>query len=287
VLVHMAPLFTVLTYPWAAPRAVPILTWYVHRQVSPLLRLAVAMSDRLLTATDQSVTLLSDKILATGHGISVPPEEELSLQETGPTEVLAVGRLSPIKRWETLIEAAALLKDSDFRFRLVGDAVVATDVAYRKRLVALVAERGLSSVLTLEGAVSYRDMPRFYRRAFCTVNTCVHSSFDKAVLESMAYGKPALTSNRAFASLLAEEHPPLLFPEGDAPALAAGIERLRSLSLSERRALGSRLRSKIEREHGLERLMDRIVDLLSSAAASRRSDTGGEQDSRPSPVDVA
>jgi glycosyltransferase involved in cell wall biosynthesis len=270
VLVHMAPLFTVLTYPWAMTRALPIFTWYVHRQVTPMLRLAVAMSDRVLTATDQSITLRSDKILATGHGISVPPEEERALEEAGPKEVLAVGRISEIKRWETFVEAAALLKGSGLRFRLVGDAVVPADVAYRDRLAALIADRGLSSMLTLEGAVSYREMPDFYRRAFCTVNACVHSSFDKAVLESMAFGKPALTSNRAFAPLLAGEEPPLLFAEGDPAALAAGIERLRALSPAERRALGSRLRAKVEREHGLERLMDRIVGLLSSASAARR-----------------
>lgn len=266
VVAHMAPLFTVLTYPWALPRSLPILMWYTHRQVTPLLRIAVAMSDRVLTAAPESIAIESGKVLAIGHGIATPAEDDLRFEETDPKEVLAVGRITPIKQWETFIEAASLLKDKDFRFRLVGDAVVHGDVSYRERLLSLARSRGLTSVLSFEGPVAYRDMPSYYRRALCSVNTCVHSSFDKAVLESMAFGKAALTSNRAFAPLLGDESPSLLFPENDAAALASRIEGIRALSSFERQALGLRLRQKVEREHGLERLMDRLVELLEAAA---------------------
>lgn len=264
VFVHMAPLFVVLSYPWAALRSLPIFTWYTHRQVSPTLRLAVALSDRLLTAAKTSIRIDSDKVLAMGHGIAIPPAEELRFEHAS-REVLAVGRLTPIKRWETFIEAAALLKTSGYRFRMIGDAALEQDVAYREQLKELAQSRGLSSVLTFEGAVSYRNVSSYYRRAFCTVNTCVDSSFDKSVLESMAHGKPAVVSNRAFADMLEDEIPSLLFPEGDAVALAERIEGIGALAPDERKALGLRLRRKVEREHGLDRLMDRIVGLLSSA----------------------
>jgi glycosyltransferase involved in cell wall biosynthesis len=271
VLAHMAPLFTVLTYPWAAPRSLPILTWYTHRQVTSALRLAVAMSDRVLTAAPHSISIESDKVVATGHGIRVPVAADLRFEETDEREVLAVGRLTPIKRWETFIEAAALLKDRGYRFRLVGDAALEGDIPYREKLRALAAALGLSSVVSFEGAVAYREMPAYYRRAFCSVNACVESSFDKAVLESMAYGKPALVSNPTFAPLLAAEAPALLFSEGDAEALASRIEALRTMPAGERRALGLRLREKVEREHGLDRLMDLIVELLETAAARRHA----------------
>jgi glycosyltransferase involved in cell wall biosynthesis len=269
VLVHMVPLFTLLTYPWAARRSLPLLTWYTHRQVTPLLRLAVAMSDRVLTAARDSIGIRSDKVVVTGHGIATPREEDLSFDETLPREVLAVGRLTPIKRWETFIEAASLLKGEGYRFRMVGDAVLDSDLVYRERLQRLALSRGLSTVLSFDGAVPYREMPTCYQRAFCTVNTCVDSSFDKAVLESMAFGRPALTSNRAFAPLLGSETPPLLFPEGDAAALASRIRGIAATSLVARKALGLRLRNSVEREHGLERLMDRIVELLEGVISQR------------------
>jgi glycosyltransferase involved in cell wall biosynthesis len=268
VFAHMAPSFTVLSYPWARLHSIPLFTWYTHRQVTPMLRLAVAMSRRVLTASPDSIGMQGEKVLATGHGIRTPAEGELEFHETESREVLAVGRLTPIKRWETFIEAAALLKGRGYRFLMVGDSAVPSDVAYRERLRDLVRTNELSSVFSFEGAVAYRDMPRYYRRAFCSVNTCVDSSFDKAVLESLAFGKPALTSNRAFQPLLGDVTPELLFPESDPKSLASRIERLREMSPTARRALGIRLRDRVEREHGLERLMDRVVALVRSAAGA-------------------
>jgi glycosyltransferase involved in cell wall biosynthesis len=271
VIAHMAPLYAVLAYPWAARRSIPVVTWYTHRQVHPVLRVGVALSDRVLTASPNSIGIASEKVLATGHGVVVPPQSELSFEERHPKEVLAVGRITPIKRWETFIEAAALLKDKGFCFRLVGDTALEGDLPYRDRLRRLVESRGLSSSFSFAGAVPYRDMPSYYRRAFCSVNTCVDSSFDKSVLESMAFGRPALTSNRAFAPMLEGEAPELLFPEGDAPALASRIETLGELSAVDRRELGLRLRDKVERMHGLDRLMDRIVQILESTIDRKRS----------------
>ena len=267
--VHMAPLYTVLTYPWAARRRLPIFTWYTHRQVTPTLRLAVTLSDRVLTASRHSILVDSDKVLATGHGIPIPPAAALHFDDERPREVLAVGRLTPIKRWETFIAAAAILKERGFRFRLVGDAVLESDRLYRDRLRELVVSHGLGSSFTFEGAVPYRRMPEYYQRAFCTVNACVDSSYDKAVLESMAFGRPALTSNRAFAPMLDGETTPLLFPEEDAAALAEGIEGIGALSLDQRRELGLRLRDKTAYEHGLDRLMDRVVELFSIDVVER------------------
>lgn len=264
IFIHMAPLYTILAYPWAVMRRLPVFTWYTHRKVSLPLRLATALSDRVLTASPESFCLESPKVLAIGHGIAMADSEEP--QPESSTEVLAVARVTPIKRLETLVEAATLLKDKGYRFRIVGDVAVPSDGAYRERLLRMSEAGGLSSVLQFEGAVAFRCMPRHYKRSLCSVNTCVRGSFDKVVLESMAMGIPAVTSNLSFAPLFGDDGHYLLFPEGDASALAERIEAIRSLEPDEKRALGERLRARVEREHGLARLMDRVVELYEQAS---------------------
>ena len=205
VFAHMAPLYAILSWPHATLRHIPVFTWYTHRQVSVALRIATTLSCAVLTASPESLRLKTSKLIPIGHGIPVDWLSRQGEEDEESSEVLAVARLSPIKRLETFIEAASLLKDKGLRFRIVGGITVSSDRAYRERLRQLALERGVSSFLHFEGSVPYEQIPSYYRQALCTVNACVRSSFDKVVLESMACGKPPLSSNLSFAPLFGED----------------------------------------------------------------------------------
>jgi glycosyltransferase involved in cell wall biosynthesis len=264
VFVHMAPEFAILSYPQAALRRIPIYMWYTHRQVTFALRVATALSHTILTASPESFRLKTSKVLSMGHGIPTRWLNETKGEDEKASDVLAVGRLSPIKGLETFIDAASLLKDTDLRFRIIGDVATSSDRRYREKLERLAREKELSSVLTFEGGVPHQSIPLYYHRALCTFNAAARGLFDKVVLESMACGKPAVTSNLSFAPLFGEDGRYLLFPDGDAPALAQRIEAIRTMPNEERIALGLRLQGIVEEKHGLERLMDNIVELFSS-----------------------
>ncbi|RLC66439.1 MAG: hypothetical protein DRI52_12040, partial [Chloroflexi bacterium] len=166
VFIHMVPLYAVLAAPWAKLAHVPVVMWYTHKHVGLTLRVAHALVDKVVTASKESFRLPSDKVIVTGHGI----DTELFKPAEGPRPerpftVLSVGRISPIKDYETLIRAADILVNErglrGVRFVVVGDAGTPEQVAYREQLLAEVRRRGLSDHFEFVGAVPHERVVEY------------------------------------------------------------------------------------------------------------------------------
>ena len=268
VFVHMVPLYAILAAPWAKLADVPVVMWYTHKHVGLSLRVAHALVDKVVTASKESFRLPSDKVIVTGHGI----DTELFKPAEGPRPqrpftVLSVGRISPVKDYETLIEAADILVNRrgrrDLRFVVVGDAGTPEQAAYRERLLAEVQRRGLADYFEFVGAVPHYRVVQYYQQADLFVNLSHTDSLDKAVLEAMVCGVVPLTSNVAFQAVLGMPSVRLTLAAGDAQELADRIERFAQLAAVEREALGGELRSVVARQHSVQGLMDRLVEICS------------------------
>ena len=139
-----------------------------------------------------------------------------------------MGRLSPIKDFGTLIRAASLARNEQMSLevRIVGRAVMPADHAYARELSDLVSRLGVSDIVHFFGFVPYRDMAAQYRWADVVVGCTPPGGLDKAVLEGMAAGCVALTSNDVMADSLGERPERFLFPHGDSEALADRLSAL-------------------------------------------------------------
>jgi glycosyltransferase involved in cell wall biosynthesis len=278
VFVHMIPRWVIMVAPYARIRHVPIVLWYVHRQVTFQLKLAHWLATRVVTASSESCRLKSEKVVVLGHGIDTELFRPVPDIQPTPRSVIAVGRLAPIKDYETLIHAAHILvhgrEQQDWRFTIVGEADAAT-ANYADKLHALVADLGLQAHVTFVGAVPNYMMPALYQSHFASVNLCPTGGMDKVVLESLACGTPAIVCNRTFTTLLGENAGRLLFREGDAEDLATKLEVLATSPSTEHLALGQQLRAAVVREHSVERLMDSIVNILEQENACYRHDRNG------------
>lgn len=122
-------------------------------------------------------------------------------------DVLAVGRLSPRKRVDRLLDVMAALRDlrggSAIQLRVVGAALTREDRRYETALRRRLRREGLENRVELLGFVPQAGIPALYRRAFLHLNLSRTGSMDKTVVEALAGGCPVLTSNDAFADLLA------------------------------------------------------------------------------------
>lgn len=267
VFVHMVPLYAILAAPWAKLARVPVVMWYTHKHVGLELRLAHALVDKVVTASEESFCLPSDKVIVTGHGIDTgvfkPPEEPRPEQ---PFTVLSVGRISPIKDYETLIEAADILVNQrgqrNSQFVVVGDVGTPEQVAYREQLLAEVRQRGLADNFEFVGAVPHQQVVNYYQQADLLVSLSHTDSLDKAVLEAMACRLVLVTSNEAFEPLLGSLTPRLMFTAGDARDLGGKIEVLARLNEMEKKSLGTVLRGIVIQQHSVQGLMHRLVEVL-------------------------
>lgn len=260
---HMQPLFAVLSAPLLKARKIPITLWYAHKSVTRVLLLAEKLVDRVVTASPESFRIPSDKVLVTGHGIDTdrfaPPPMPRGADR--PFTIISVGRLSPVKGLETLIDATDRLvrhhELGDLEVRLVGPVY---DAAYAKVLRQQVEDRGLDGVIHFVGAIPHTRVLGEYQRADVFVNLSDTDSVDKAVLEAMSCGLPVITSNVAFERVLSSLGRSAMVAKGDASGLAERLLTLTKQSPEERQTVGRQLRRIVVGGHSLARLARRLAE---------------------------
>jgi glycosyltransferase involved in cell wall biosynthesis len=260
---HMIPTFTVLAAPVLKAKGIPIVTWYAHRQVTPILKLAHHLSDKMVSINESSYRYRHGKFVALGHGIDTDLFSPDDTQPDNPPLLLSVGRLSPIKDPLTLIEAVRVLQQQGYEIRcaLVGEAPE-RDRAYAEKVRQRVSELGLEGVVQFVGAVPNQQVVQWYRRCFAHINLCPTGALDKAALEAMACSKPSLVANEGFQETLGRWATDLLFSHGDSQDLALKLRHLLEMDEEQRRMMSEELRQSVVERHSLERLVERLVTLF-------------------------
>jgi len=241
--------------------------WFTHRSTSNELRIAHWLVDKVVTASKESFRLKSDKVVITGHGIDTDRFKPLDVRREGNTKViLSVGRISPIKDYETLIEAANILVNKqgrrDLQFVIVGNVLIASDQGYFEHLQEMVAAYGLTDHLSFVGAVPHREMPTYYQKCDVLVNLCPTGGLDKAVLEGMACEKPVIVRNKAFVPLLGKWKKDLLCKGQNAQELVDKLESVTIMNDESLRMLGEGMRRFVEEEHSVNGLMEKLVSVF-------------------------
>jgi glycosyltransferase involved in cell wall biosynthesis len=143
--------------------------------------------------------------------------------------ICAVARLDPLKRIDTLLEAAAGLPSGlAWRIEVLGDG------PDRAALEALTSRLGIADKVQFRGWT--KNPYPMMARATATALTSTYEGFSNTVLESMVLGTPVITSYCSTdARLMCEAGAALGFPIGDHLALRAQLEQvLGSVSLRER-----------------------------------------------------
>ena len=266
VFVHMVPRYALLAAPLARPMCRPMALWYAQGGVNLALRVASRLVDHVLTPTRDSFPLrgatVESKVRVTGHGVDTQRYAPSvgGLPQTG--RMLAAGRMSAAKRYETLVEATALLKRPDWHLRIASGAGYAADDRYRRAIVAQVDRLGLRQRIELLGAVPYDAMPSEYGAAWLLAHTSATGSLDKVVLEAMACGTPVVSTAPSSRPLLAGVDGALAPTGANAVELAAALDAVLAWSPNRRREVAHALRSGVEREHSLARWAGVVAGLL-------------------------
>lgn len=268
VFVHMNPIYIVLGGIFWKLTGKKVALWYTHRQVDWKLRLGVLGADQIFSSAKESFRVETSKVQFMGHGIdvrfwgSITPEENKKV-----FTILQVGRITPIKHCEVLIDAAAYLKQHgkrEFKVIFLGDPAVASDDEYFAGLRRIVEEKGLISEVIFAGGGTPIEVRNQYRAAHVTINMLPTGGLDKVVLESLAAGVPALTSNQAWRPLFGEHAGTFVLPELNPESGSQLGSQLVLLSehdipLETRRAL----KAKVERDASHDALVRKMVAILS------------------------
>lgn len=182
--------------------------------------------------------------------------------------VMFAGNLGMVQGLETLVEAAALLRErSDVLFVLVGDG------SDRSRLEALVAQHGLRNV-RFAGRHPAQEMPAFMAAADALVvhlrpSGIADHAIPTKILAYLAAGKPIVcaTGGAAEDVVRAADAGPTSTP-GDAAALARSVVALADASPAERQRLGRNGRQYLDEHFNRDRIIGEYEQVLAEVVAA-------------------
>jgi glycosyltransferase involved in cell wall biosynthesis len=263
VFVHMAPEYVRVLYPLNIFFHKPIVMWYAHVKVSPMARWALDHVNYVCTPSRESFEYNSPKVVATGHGINTEVFKPMEAPQEG--DVLSLGRISKVKRIETLLRALKIIKHdlaSEIVVDIYGSPARPEDDTYLAHLRELEHQYGLSSSVRWKGSVANRESPKIYASHRIFVRMQGGGGFGKVELEAMSMGLPAIVPTDVYKDDLAEWADDLYFTEDDAQALAHKIERVLGWSEERRRAYAIQARQLVVTKHNIEHVAEEVVRLL-------------------------
>ncbi len=262
VLFHQIPEFVLAASPFLIGKKGIVSLWYAHGAVSWRLRMAERMVDNVFTSSEAGFRLPSKKVFHLGQAINTDlffPARGGHLGEV--LRMVTVGRISPVKNYETIIAACAILRDGwpkPWILTIVGAPITERDRAYAEQVKKIIREKKLEPFVHFYGERGYSEIPDILREHDLFLNVSATGSLDKAVLEAMACCLTVLTSNEAYRMIL----PPLYFVEHPSSAFLA--ERIKAMAGEPRP--NKALRDIVLRGHALVRTIEKIAALLATHA---------------------
>lgn len=262
---HMTPIYSVLAYPYSRAAGIPVFTWFLHPRASFITKLAHWLSTKVVSATAASYPYKKDKLVALGHGIDTNLFTPQFSARLNPPLLISVGRISPIKDYETIIKAAGLLKKSSgraFQLAIIGGVINAEDRVYQERLRQLVIQLNLEDSVQLAPSQNQNNLVSWYQRASLHINATQPGSGDKVNLEAMACGTPSLMASPTFSETITPYQKQLLFHYQNPEDLSLKIMNFLALEENQRQELGKKLREAVIEHHNLDKLMTNLVALF-------------------------
>lgn len=262
VFVHMNQIYIILGGFWWKMMNKKIALWYAHGGVSSSLEMAEKITDIIFTSTPSGFRLKSNKTKIVGQGIDAnifKPNKEK--RDKNIFKIITVGRISPVKDYETLISAVELIKNkiNNLRIDIVGDACTENDKKYLLKLKEMVKIKNLENIINFVGPLINEKVVSYLQSSNLFVNMSYTGSLDKAILEAMSCGCLVLTCNEAFLALDLEDKGNLMFTKSDFQELADKILKHYSMSEIDRNNLESYLSANIKENFSLYLLINKII----------------------------
>ncbi len=260
VFVHMNQEYVLLgALPWKF-LGKKITMWRNHHFGNVFTRIAVLLSNKVFCTSKYSFTARFRKTVLMPVGIDTDLFKRDGKVIRIPQSVLFLGRISPVKKLDVLINALLLLdrENIDFVANIYGDSLK-VDKAYRERVKEMARKLEEKRKIIFHGAIPNYKTPEIYNQNEIFINLTESGSLDKTIFEAIACGCLPLTSNRGLAGHIDGS---LLFDEENAEDLAQKLSSLLMSDEERRESLQTGLPEFVEKNHSLHLLGNEMASIL-------------------------
>lgn len=226
-----------------------IFFWRNHARLNTMTRIAALFAKKIFYTSPFACTSVYKHAYQMPVGIDTHVFTPAHKTIGSTKKILFLGRLSPVKRVEIFIEAAALLP-KEYEMHIYGDDP-SKEKKYEKELKSIAGKN-----VYFHPSVKNIETPNIYRSHELYVNLTPEGSMDKTVLEAAACGVLVLASNRSFEGFLPSD----CFLETVTPhSVARKIETLPLFPESTKATYREALRKAVVEHHSLEALASQLA----------------------------
>lgn len=214
----------------------------------------------LLGADPSKVTVIPD---CYNDALFRPGEQP---RADGTLRLISVGRLVPVKGYDVLLDALALLAhQADFRWELT----IIGEGPDRAALIGRASHHGIADQVTFAGALPREEIAARLRHSDAFVSSSRREGFGVAIVEALGSGIPVVATRSGGPEGIVGPDDGVLCEPGDPAALADAIgqvaERRRDFSSG---AIASRACERF----GRERVASQLVQLYRSVSGKGESE---------------
>ncbi|MEU0058218.1 glycosyltransferase [Streptomyces sp. NPDC006334] len=216
-------------------------------------RCCLVLTDRERRALGEVLGPGGPPLLSLPNGLRTSADEAARRPREGH-RVIFLARLHPRKRPEAFVEMAALVHKEipEARFTLYG-----ANEGSLPAVNSLVAERGLTGVVSYGGALDHAAAIEAYRSAAVYVLPSVHEPFPMTVLEALAEGTPVVCTDSSGIAAELERREAALVTDGSPESLADAVAAL-LVDEHLRRRLADAGRRAIDEVFSIRAVVDRL-----------------------------
>lgn len=182
--------------------------WRNHQYGNLLTRIAAGLSHKIFCTSKFAFVARYKKTVLMPVGVDTDmfkPDIGGSRPKEKKNKILFLGRISPIKKPDLLIEALNILKNKkiDFTCDIYGDPLL-KDENYYDSLKDKVKKFGLENRVSFFKGVPNYETPKIYNDYEIFINLTPSGSFDKTILEAAACGCIPVVTNKSLSGEIDE-----------------------------------------------------------------------------------
>jgi glycosyltransferase involved in cell wall biosynthesis len=222
----LAPIIALVHQPLALDPALDMAQAEMFRQTE---RAALAAAARVVVTSESTARIVSTDYDVPSQRISVvrpgnDPAPPAHGSSDGVVRLVSVGSVVPVKGYDLLVAALAMLTDMPWRLTIAGDRT--RDPAAAARLDADIEVNGLGERVAMLGALPPEGIVELYLTSDVFVLASRFEGYGMALTEAIAHGLPIVSTTAGAISDTVPAGTGLLVPPDDVDALAQALRRL-------------------------------------------------------------
>jgi len=229
--------------------------WYSHAKKSISLKFSYKFADKLFTSIPGAIPISGARVKYVGHGINskrfLTGFSSLPERRDG---IVALGRVTPVKKIESLIDAISISGVTNVIITCLGPADNTSK--YPENLLKEAKKKGV--VLILKKAIPYSEIPNALSE-FDSIFTGTPKSVDKAVIEGALCGCFVISSEEQALKLTGMNYVLQALGFESIPTIDQQIIRLNQVSTREKERLRFFLRLKAAEINDVDKTTQNIL----------------------------